>query len=216
MEDHVISLKDEQSHDNARQAVEFLDNSVQAPLLALKENRSMFSRIRQWVDTHNEHTAENDEEWTENLTRLAKGFKKGKLKTRLPLFSENLTTQTILAILLAPIGIPAVAYFSIPHLLGWKIVKKLKVSPEFTMSIRIAVSFVILMLQLLITFICLGIFTKWKFAIFFLILSTFFAKLGQIWWHSIHLMIQKYNWHRIKENKHYQLFSLLKKLELVK
>lgn len=216
MTDHVISIKDEQTHDIARHAVEFLDNSVQAPLLALKENRSMFNKIHHWVNLHNSYIKKGDQTWVDNLKKMHKGFKKGHLKTRLPLFSENLTTQSILALILAPVGIPAVLYFSIPHLLGKKIVKKLNVSPEFTMSIRIAVSFAILMIQLLLTFLLLGILTKWKFAIFFLILATFITKLGQIWWHSIHLVIQKYNWHRIKENKHHHLFSLLKELELVK
>jgi len=216
MVDQVLSIEDEQTHDEARKAIQYIDSSFMAPLLALKQNDSFFRHVQQWIQLHNEQIRSGNEEWATTLQSWVKNMKKHYIRTRLPLFLENLTTQSILCVILLPIGLPAVLYFGIPHWLSKALVKRMKVSPEFTNSIRIGSSFFFLIFQMLITFLIIGITIKWKFGLFFLILASLIAKIGQIWWHAFHYVLQRYNWHRMGESLQKVTISQLQKLHLSK
>lgn len=216
MADHVLSIEDYKSHDVARKAIEIIDNSHQAPLLALKKNETLFRRIQSWLATHNKAIREEDFQWQEELNLLEQTFKQNRIKSRLPLLSENLYTQIFLALLLLPIGLPAMLYFSIPNLLSLWLVKTKKISPSFITSIRIGASFGFLMIQVILTFLLIGFLTKWKFALFFLILASFVAKLGQIWWHAFHFILQRVRWGKMSRALRASTMDLMERLNLIK
>ena len=213
---HVLSIQDEASHDLARKAVEIIDNSHQAPLLALKKNESLFRKIQAWLEQHNNATATHDEQWQSDLQQLKDTFEDQGLRSRLPLLSENVFVQLFLALILLPIGLPAILYFSIPNLLGIWLVRKKKIAPTFVTSIRIGSSFGFLMLQVIITFLLIGLLAKWKFALFFLILASFIAKLGQIWWHAVHFVLQRIRWGNMNKAMQSATISLMDRLNLLR
>src|SRR5690606_27108598 len=105
----------------------------------------------------------------------------GKIKSKWPFVNKSFLLNTLLFILLIPIGIPAQIFYYIPIFIAKILTIRFKPRREFFLSIRIGITWAIIVIWLMLFFLIIGFVWSFTYALIFLLTAPLVAKLGLIW-----------------------------------
>ncbi len=212
---HVLHIDSKEHEDLAQIALEIMDNEYPSTFFSLAKNDVLFNKMKSWTERFNIEEKDPNSSWIQDLKELKSILKGGNVKTKWPFYSKSFMLNSLVFILLLPIGIPAQIYYYLPILISKLLTIKFKPKKEFFISIRIGITWAILLLWLLLTFIVVSLIFTIKAGLIFVIIAPIAAKLGTIWWEARNVIIQKVRWSSIDDKDQDKAITIMSDLQLI-
>lgn len=211
----VLHIEEKENEDLAQTALEIMDNEYSATFFSLAKDEGLYNKMKTWTNRFNVEEKDPASNWIRDLKELKSILSNGRIKTKWPFYGKSFMLSAILFILLLPIGLPAQIYYHFPLLISKILTIRFKPKKEFFISIRIGITWAILVIWLLLTFIILSIIFTIKIGLLFVIVAPIAAKLGTIWWEARNVIIQKVRWTSIDDKDQDKAVTIMQDLGLV-
>ena len=212
----VLHIDSKEHEKQAQIGFEVLDNYYPPSFFSLAKNHSLFLKMKSWAIHFNKDTREESRtSWPQSLSLLKTILADAKIKTKWPFYSGYFIINIIVAILLLPVGLFAQLYFNIPIVIAKILTIHFKPRREFFLSIRIGITWAIITIWLLLTFLIIGLIWNFGYAALFLLISPIWAKIGLIWWGARNNLIQKIRWSSLDEEDEEKAMNIMTNLQLI-
>ncbi|MBK9399042.1 MAG: 1-acyl-sn-glycerol-3-phosphate acyltransferase [Saprospiraceae bacterium] len=211
----VLHINEKENEDLVQTALEIIDNEYPSTFFSLAKDGVLFKKMKSWIERFNLEEKDPSSTWIQDLTELKTILKSGNVKTKWPFYGKSFMLNSLVFILLLPIGIPAQIYYYLPLFVSKLLTIKFKPKKEFFISIRIGITWAILVLWLLLTFILISLILTIKVGLIFVIIAPIIAKLGTIWWEARNVIIQKVRWSSIDDKDQDKAITIMSDLQLI-
>jgi len=212
----VLHIEKKDNEDLAQTAFEIMDNVYPDTFFSLAENEELLGQMKSWADRFNKEENDSSSTWIDDLKELKKTLSSGKIKSKWPFVNKSFLLNTLLFILLIPVGIPAQIFYYIPILIAKILTIRFKPRREFFLSIRIGITWAMIVIWLVLFFLIIGFVWSFTYALVFLVTAPVVAKLGLIWWNARNLLIQKIRWTSLDDVDEDRALNIMKDLHLIK
>lgn len=211
----VIHIENKENEDLAQMAFEIIDNDYKPSFFSLATDEKLYNKMKAWANDFNEKENDPSSNIIRDLKTIRSILSAGNVKTKWPFYNRSFILNALIFIILLPIGIPAQLYYSIPLWISKRLTYRFKPKKEFFISIRIGITWAILVIFIMASFIMLWIFATLKIALIFVILSPVVAKLGIFWWEARNVIIQKIRFSSIDDEDQDKVISLMQEHGLI-
>lgn len=212
----VLHVERKENEGLAQTAFEIMDNAYPDTFFSLAENDELLGQMKSWADRFNKEEIDGSSTWIDDLKELKRILSTGKIKSKWPFVNKSFLLNTLLFIILIPIGIPAQIFYYIPIFIAKILTIRFKPRREFFLSIRIGITWAMIVIWLAMFFLIIGFIWSFTYALIFLLTAPVIAKLGLIWWDARNLLIQKIRWTSLDDVDEDKALNIMKDLRLIK
>lgn len=213
---HVIHIEKKDKEHLAHMAFRLIDNETGTRFFSFGKDSKLYNRMKNWVEKFNVEDEKENSVIIHKLKELYSLLDPSQVKINKPFLSTSFIINLLLYILLLPIGFISRTYFFIPLWMGTRIAQGYKPRKEFFISIRIGITWAILSLFILLTFIILSMAFNWTTGLIFLITTPIIAKIGVLWDDVRIKLVQKIKFMSLQDEEQEKINDLMTELGLTR